>query len=210
MKVVTTSLAGLLVIEPKCFADERGFFMETYQERKYRAAGIVENFVQDNHSRSAKGILRGMHFTKTRPQAQIVTVMHGRVFDAAVDLRKTSATFGQWFGVELGDEGPRQVYMPPGFAHGFYVLSEWADLHYKVSEYYDADDEGGLLWSDPEIAIPWPAGVRELSARDARYPLLKDLHEVDLPDAVFCGRDESHSSPATACTTSSVISKDPI
>ncbi len=181
MKVVTTPLAGLLVIEPKCFADERGFFMEIYQEKKYRAAGIVENFVQDNHSRSARGILRGLHFTRKKPQAQIVTVMRGKVFDAVVDLRKNSPTFGQGFGVELSDEGPRQVYMPPGFAHGFYVLSEWADLHYKVSEYYDAEDEGGLLWSDPEIAIPWPTGVRELSARDAVYPTLKELAEIDLP-----------------------------
>lgn len=188
MKVVTTPLAGLLVIDPKCFSDERGFFMETYQERRYRAAGITENFVQDNHSRSARGILRGLHFTRTRPQAQIVTVMRGKVFDAVVDLRKNSPTFGKSFGVELSDEGPRQVYMPPGFAHGFYVLSEWADLHYKVSEYYDADDEGGLLWSDPDIDIRWPVGARELSARDARYPLLKDMREEDRPAAIFSTR----------------------
>ena len=175
MKITAAPLAGILVIEPKCFGDSRGFFMETYQNERYVAAGITDRFVQDNHSRSSKGILRGLHFTKERPQAQIVTVMRGSVFDVVVDLRRDSPTFSQWFGLELGENGPRQVYMPPGFAHGFCVLSDWADLHYKVSEYYDPADEGGLLWNDPDIGIQWPVTSPELSSRDAAYPALKEM-----------------------------------
>jgi dTDP-4-dehydrorhamnose 3,5-epimerase len=195
MKVMTTPLAGVLVIEPKCFGDSRGFFMETYQNERYRAAGINENFVQDNHSRSSKGVLRGLHFTKNKPQAQIVTVMHGRVFDVVVDLRKDSPTFSQWFGLELGENGPRQVYMPPGFAHGFCVLSDWADLHYKVSEYYDPTDEGGLLWNDLDLGIKWPVTSPELSSRDAAYPALKKIRSDDMPGAAH---DRAHTSAANA------------
>src|SRR5262249_27774983 len=147
MRLVETGISGLLLIEPRCFRDARGFFLESFQAQRYRDAGIADRFVQDNHSRSVKGVLRGLHFTVKRPQAQIVTVMRGRIFDAAVDLRPGSKTFGRWFGAELSDEGPRQLYMAPGLAHGFCVLSEFADLHYKVTELYDASDEGGLLWS---------------------------------------------------------------
>jgi dTDP-4-dehydrorhamnose 3,5-epimerase len=181
MKLVTTKLPGLLVIEPKCFSDERGFFLENYQRDRYRDAGITDEFVQDNHSRSVGGVLRGMHFQVQRPQAQIVTVMHGRIFDVAVDLRQNSKTFKQWFGVELSDRGPRQIYMAPGFAHGFYVLSDVADLHYKVSRFYDHADEGGLLWSDPEIAIAWPGRNPVVSARDAAFPLLRNIDRAALP-----------------------------
>ena len=175
MIINTTPLSGLFVIEPKCYQDERGFFLETYQADRYRKAGIVETFVQDNQSRSLKGVLRGMHFQIKRPQAQLVTVMRGRVFDVGVDLRPASPTFGRWFGVELGDNGVRQIYMVPGFAHGFCVLSDWADLHYKVSRNYDAHDEGGLLWNDPDVGIQWPVREPLVTARDAAYPCLKDL-----------------------------------
>ena len=181
MIIKTTPLNGLLVIEPKCFQDERGFFLETYQVERYHNAGVVDNFVQDNQSRSIKGVLRGMHFQVKRPQAQLVTVMRGRVFDVCVDLRQTSPTFGKWFGVELHDDGPRQVYMAPGFAHGFCVLSDWADLHYKVSHKYDADDEGGLYWNDLDVGIQWPLGDFTVTARDANYPKLKELTSIQLP-----------------------------
>jgi len=182
MRVDETGISGLLVIEPQHFRDERGFFLESYQEPRYRAAGIVDTFVQDNHSRSIKGMLRGLHFQVKRPQAQLVTVMRGRIFDVAVDLRRGSVTFGHWFGAELSDEGPRQFYMAPGFAHGFCVLSEFADLHYKVSRTYDHADEGGLLWNDPEIGIRWPIDNPALSKRDRSYPRLRDIDRGRLPN----------------------------
>lgn len=170
-----------MVIEPSLFSDERGFFLESFQTERYRAAGISDDFVQENHSRSAQGVLRGLHFTVKRPQAQIVTVLRGRIFDVVVDLRRKSATFARWFGVELSEEGPRQIYMAPGFAHGFCVLSEFADLHYKVSQFYDHADEGGLLWNDPEIAISWPIDVPSVSKRDGGYPTLRELGRERLP-----------------------------
>lgn len=181
MKITSTPLKGLLVIEPRCFQDERGFFLETYQGARYRQAGILDEFVQDNQSRSVKGVLRGMHFQVKRPQAQIVTVMRGRIFDVGVDLRPTSVTFGQWYGVELSDASPRQIYMSPGFAHGFCVLSDWADLHYKVSRNYDAQDEGGLLWNDPDVGIQWPLSGPAVTQRDSDYPRLRDLSKGQLP-----------------------------
>lgn len=181
MKVHQTPLDGLLVIEPNSFGDERGFFLESFQRARYREAGIADEFVQDNQSRSACGVMRGLHFQVKRPQSQIVTVLRGRVFDVAVDLRRGSATFGRWFGAELSDGGPRQMYMPPGFAHGFCVLSEMADLHYKVSRYYDHADEGGLLWNDTDVGIEWPMNPTSISARDAAYPRLRDLAPAALP-----------------------------
>jgi len=181
MIINTTPLSGLFVIEPKCYQDERGFFLETYQADRYREAGILETFVQDNQSRSLKGVLRGLHFQVKRPQAQLVTVMRGLVFDVSVDLRPASPTFGQWFGIELGDKGARQIYMEPGFAHGFCVLSDWADLHYKVSRNYDAHDEGGLYWNDPDVGIKWPVREPSATVRDAAYPKLKDLTLSQLP-----------------------------
>ena len=181
MIINTTPLDGLLVIEPKSFQDERGFFLETYQAKRYFEAGIVDVFVQDNQSRSMKGVLRGMHFQVKRPQAQIVTVMRGRVFDVGVDLRPASPTFGKWFGAELHDAGPRQIYMAPGFAHGFCVLSDWADLHYKVSRNYDAHDEGGLNWNDLDVGVDWPIENPVVTTRDANYPKLKELKSIQLP-----------------------------
>jgi dTDP-4-dehydrorhamnose 3,5-epimerase len=175
MKVTKCPLEGVLLIEPDRFGDERGFFLESYEEKRYHAAGMAEVFVQDNHSRSSKNVLRGMHFTRTKPQAQILTVMRGRIFDVLVDIRRGSPTRGQWFGTELADTGLCQVYMPHGFAHGFYVLSDYADLHYKVSQRYDPADEGGLRWNDPDVGIRWPLRDPIVSPRDQKHPLLRDL-----------------------------------
>jgi len=181
MNIISTPLQGLLVIEPRCFRDDRGFFLETFQAARYRKAGIPEEFVQDNQSRSSRGVVRGMHFQVKRPQAQILTVLRGRIFDAVVDIRPASPTFGKWYGTELSDDGPRQIYMAPGFAHGFCVLSDHADLHYKVSRFYDPHDEGGLLWNDPAVGIRWPGEARLVAPRDAVFPLLKDLDASRLP-----------------------------
>ncbi len=184
MHTAQTEFAGLLLIEPRRFRDGRGFFMETFQLPRYRALGIDDEFVQDNHSRSARGVLRGLHFQIRHPQAQIVTVMRGRIFDVAVDLRRSSATFGRWFGAELSDEGSCQLYMAPGFAHGFCVLSDFADLHYKVSRLYDHADEGGLVWNDPDIDIRWPIEAPVVSQRDSSYPRLYELEPERLPQIV--------------------------
>jgi dTDP-4-dehydrorhamnose 3,5-epimerase len=181
MHIERTGLQGLLLIEPRCFRDERGFFLETFHAERYRENGIVDAFMQDNHSRSRQGVLRGLHFQVKFPQAQIVTVIRGRVFDAAVDLRPDSASFGRWYGIELSDEGPRQLYMAAGFAHGFCVLSEFADLHYKVSRLYDHGDEGGLIWSDADVGIRWPIGNPIVSQRDSAYPKLRELDRARLP-----------------------------
>jgi len=181
MKISSCLLDGILLIEPEIFEDERGFFLESFEEERYRNAGLTERFVQSNHSRSRKNVLRGMHYTKRRPQAQLLTVFRGTIFDVVVDLRKGSSSFGKWFGTELGDGATRQIYMPHGFAHGFSVLSDWADLHYKVSQRYDPADEGGLIWNDAEVAIDWPIKDPVVSERDARYPTLKYLSQDLLP-----------------------------
>jgi dTDP-4-dehydrorhamnose 3,5-epimerase len=181
MRVEPTGFAGLLLIDPQCYKDERGFFLETFQAQRYRHHGITDEFVQDNHSRSERGVLRGMHFQVTKPQAQIVTVMRGRIYDVAIDLRPGSDTFARWFGVELSDGGPRQIYMAPGFAHGFCALSDVADLHYKVSGLYDRDDEGGVVWNDPEVGICWPIAGPLISNRDQSYPRLAELQRERLP-----------------------------
>ena len=181
MNVTPTPLDGVLVIEPACFHDERGYFLETYRDELYAHAGIADRFVQDNHSRSRHGVLRGLHFRVRTPQAQLVTVLRGRIFDVCVDVRPGSPTFGRWFGVELSDDRPRQVYMAPGFAHGFCVLSEWADVHYKVTERYDSNDAGGLRWNDPDVGVAWPIASPRLAPRDAAYPLLRELTAAHLP-----------------------------
>lgn len=176
MKFSTCKLDGILLIEPEVFFDERGFFLESFEVERYKKIGITENFIQDNHSRSKKNILRGMHFTKKTPQSQIVTVIRGSIFDVVIDIRKDSSTFGQWFGSELSDDGLRQIYMPDGFAHGFFVLSDWADLHYKVSQPYNSSDQAGINWADPEIQIKWPSNKPNLNMRDEKFPMLKDLN----------------------------------
>jgi len=175
IKVKKTSLEGFLIVELETFKDDRGFFLETFQEKNYKEVGITDKFVQDNQSRSSKGVLRGMHFQVKRPQAQIVTVMRGCIFDVGVDLRQNSSTFGQWYGVELSDVGQRQVYMAPGIAHGFCVLSDLADLHYKVSRFYDPDDECGMVWNDSEVNIDWPLMTPLIHQRDATYQSLSQL-----------------------------------
>ena len=177
IKAKKTPLEGFLILELETFKDDRGFFLETFQEKNYKEAGIKDKFVQDNQSRSSKGVLRGIHFQVKRPQAQIVTVMRGCIFDVGVDLRQNSSTFGQWYGVELSDIGQRQVYMAPGIAHGFCVLSDLADLHYKVSRFYDSDDECGMLWNDSEVNIDWPSINPLIHQRDATYQSLSQLIE---------------------------------
>lgn len=184
MNVITTPLDGLVLIEPNCFQDARGYFVEMYQDLRYREAGISDHFVQDNQSRSVKGVLRGLHFQVRRPQAKLVTVMRGTIFDVGVDVRPASPTFGQWFGAELSDAGPRQLYMAPGFAHGFCVLSDWADVHYKVSTHYDPTDEAGLRWNDPDVGIAWPIEAPQLAPRDEAYPVLRDIARSGLPHRV--------------------------
>lgn len=181
MKIEATGLDGLLLIEPVCYRDARGFFLESFQANRYRDVGIADEFVQDNHSRSTKGVLRGLHFQIKRPQAQIVTVMRGRIFDVVVDIRPGSPTFGQWHSVELSDEGPRQIYAAPGFAHGFCVLSDVVDLHYKIGPLYDRGDEGGLVWNDPDIGVRWPIEAPTMSDRDRDYPRLRDFRPEDFP-----------------------------
>ncbi len=175
MKIVSRPFEGIMVLEPERFADSRGFFLESFEQERCRALGITEKFVQDNHSRSVRNVLRGLHFTKKKPQAQILTVMRGKIFDVVVDIRKDSPTFGKWFGTELSDEGPRQIYMAHGFAHGFCVLSDFADLHYKVSQRYEPGDEGGLLWNDPDVCIDWPISTPIVSNRDGSHAYFKDL-----------------------------------
>ena len=174
MHIVTTSLDGLLIIEPLVFEDERGYFLETHHHRRFQTAGIDCTFVQDNLSFSRKGILRGLHFQKTQPQAKLVQAVTGRIFDVAVDLRPGSATFGKWSGAILSEENKRQLFIPQGFAHGFCVLSEGAHVAYKCSDYYNPDDEGGILWSDPDIAIEWPLKDPTLSEKDRQFAYLTD------------------------------------
>jgi dTDP-4-dehydrorhamnose 3,5-epimerase len=177
MKVIKTDVAGAVIIEPKVFGDERGFFLETFQAERYKElAGIELDFVQDNHSRSGKNVLRGLHFQKTRPQGKLVRVVRGEVFDVAVDIRKDSPTYGQWAGVYLTEENKRQFWVPPGLAHGFVVLSDVADFEYKCTDYYDPSDEGCLIWNDPTVAIEWPEGIEPiLSEKDKLGSLFVDL-----------------------------------
>ncbi|BAP55642.1 dTDP-4-dehydrorhamnose 3,5-epimerase [Thioploca ingrica] len=175
MKVIPTTLPGVIVIEPKVFGDTRGFFLETFHVERYAQAGILGPFVQDNHSHSAQGVLRGLHFQKQYPQGKLVYVTSGAVFDVAVDIRPTSPTLGKWVGITLTAEQHQQFYIPPGFAHGFCVLSEQADFHYKCTDYYHPEDEGCIRWNDPEINIQWPINNPVLSAKDANAQCLKDL-----------------------------------
>ena len=175
MKVIETALAGVLIIEPKVFGDQRGFFLESFQTDRYREAGIELPFVQDNHSRSQRGVLRGLHFQRTRPQGKLVSVSRGSVYDVAVDINPDSPTCGQFVGVELNDENHRQIWVPPGYAHGFCVLSEVADFQYKCTDLYYPEDEGGLIWNDPEVNIPWPIESPKLSAKDQCNPTLRQL-----------------------------------
>ena len=176
MKVTQTELPGVLIIEPTVHGDARGFFAETFQLDRYRElAGITLPFVQDNHSRSRRGVLRGLHMQKDRPQGKLVRVARGEVFDVAVDVNPASATFGRWVGTTLSDTNMRQLWIPPGYAHGFVVLSEVADFEYKCTEYYDPSAEIGVVWNDPDLKIAWPYATPTLSEKDRRLPTLAEL-----------------------------------
>jgi dTDP-4-dehydrorhamnose 3,5-epimerase len=175
MKVINCGLEGLLIIEPDVYGDHRGFFLESWNERRYREAGISAAFVQDNFSFSQRGTLRGLHFQNPLAQGKLVSVWQGEVFDVAVDIRRGSRTFGQWHGVNLTADSKRQFYVPPGFAHGFAVISETALFHYKCTEIYSPENELGFRWDDPEVGIKWPLASPTLSQRDARAPLLGEL-----------------------------------
>lgn len=176
IKVTETGIDGLAVIEPKVFGDNRGYFFESYNKRDFDEAGLRYDFVQDNQSRSSKGVLRGLHYQINHPQAKLVRVVVGEVFDVAVDLRKGSSTYGKWYGVILSAENKKQFMIPRGFAHGFEVLSDTAEFVYKCDDFYHPDDEGGIIWNDPDIGIEWP--VTEglvFSEKDKAHPRLKDL-----------------------------------
>lgn len=175
MNIEQTILPGVIIIQPKVFGDARGFFKETFQIERYREAGINLNFVQDNHSRSRKGVLRGLHLQLTRPQGKLVSCSLGAVYDVAVDINPNSATFGKYVAAELNDTNHRQMWIPPGYAHGFCVLSDFADFQYKCTDLYAPDDEGGLIWNDPDVAIDWPIAEPELSSKDAKLPSLSEI-----------------------------------
>ncbi len=178
MKVIKTKLQDCFIIEPKVFGDQRGFFMETFQSKRYEElVNIKDNFVQDNYSRSSKGVLRGLHYQKNNPQGKLVRVVRGEVFDVAVDLRKDSLSYKQWESVILSEENKKQFWIPPGFAHGFLVLSEFADFEYKCTEFYDPNDEGSLIWNDKDLAIKWPTDKPNLSEKDLKA---KSLSEIDV------------------------------
>ena len=175
MNVIETRISGVLILEPKVFGDERGFFMETYNEARYKEAGLPSNFVQDNLSLSARNVLRGLHFQNPDQQGKLVYVLQGEVFDVAVDIREGSPTFGEWEGVTLSAENKRQFWVPEGFAHGFVVTSDTALFAYKCSAPYNADADAGVRWNDPEIGVKWPVEEPTLSEKDRNAPLLRDL-----------------------------------
>ena len=178
INLIETNLAGVLIIETKVFSDDRGFFMESYNVASFQEMGLPTNFVQDNHSRSVKGVLRGLHYQYPKWQGKLVRVVVGKVFDVAVDIRRKSPSFGKWIGVELSSENHRQLYIPPGFAHGFCVLSAVAELIYKCTEAYKPSDEAGILWNDPDIGIEWPIQNPILSTKDRRASLLAEIPDL--------------------------------
>jgi dTDP-4-dehydrorhamnose 3,5-epimerase len=182
MEVVETALAGVRLLGPRVFRDDRGFFLESWNARTFAALGLALDFVQDNHSRSARGTLRGIHYQVERPQGKLVRVVRGRVYDVAVDLRRSSPTFGQWFGTELSEDNHHQLWVPPGFGHAFYVMSDTADFLYKCTEFYEPGLDRALRWDDPTLAIDWPIPAGEtpvLSGKDLAAPLLADAELYD-------------------------------
>ncbi len=175
LEILKTSIDGVLLIKPEVFGDSRGFFFESYTKKKYSQDGIDIEFVQDNHSKSSKGVLRGLHYQISKPQDKLVRVVQGEVFDVAVDIRKDSPTFGRWEGFLLSGENMQQVFVPKGLAHGFCVLSETAEFLYKCSDYYYPEDEGGIIWNDPDLKIDWPMTDPLLSNKDKNYPRFRDI-----------------------------------
>ncbi len=181
MKILDTRLSGVKILEPRVFGDSRGFFLESWNKKQFQQAGLPGEFVQDNHSRSAQGVLRGLHYQVKQPQGKLVRVTHGEVFDVAVDIKKSSPTYGQWVGVHLSAENHRLFWVPPGYAHGFYVISDLADFQYKCTDYYAPEYERSLRWDDPDVGIEWPlinGTPPQLSAKDAECPLLTELDAV--------------------------------
>ena len=181
MKSIKTPIDGLILLELPQFADDRGYFMETYHQQKYKAHGINVTFVQDNHSRSQSNVIRGLHYQLGHAQDKLVSVLTGAIFDVAVDIRRGSPTFGRWYGIKLSAANRRQLFIPKGFAHGFCVLSPAADMSYKCSDFYAPDQEHGILWSDPGINIQWPVETPLLSPKDSAYPTLKQIPAHQLP-----------------------------
>ena len=181
LQIIETTLPGVLIIKPRVFADPRGFFMETYRQNVLAEAGIRDNFVQDNHSRSSRGVLRGLHYQLRHPQAKLCRVAQGEVLDIAVDVRLGSPTFGKWVSVVLSGENQQQLYIPMGFAHGFVVRSETADFLYKCSDYFDGADDRGVLFNDPAIGIDWQTAEPILSDKDKRYLPLNEIAPENLP-----------------------------
>jgi dTDP-4-dehydrorhamnose 3,5-epimerase len=182
MKVIETTLPGALVIEPQVFGDARGYFYESYNKAKYAEAGVTAAFVQSNVSRSAKGVLRGLHYQWPNPQGKLVSVLEGEVFDVAVDIRRGSPTFGQWAGVMLSADNKRHFWIPEGFAHGFCVVSEFATFAYQCTALYDREADAGVRWNDPDVGIDWPISQPLLSEKDEKAPLLKDVAQARLPE----------------------------
>lgn len=182
VRFTKTFLSEVLIIEPQVFKDGRGFFLETFHHEKYAECGIDRPFVQDNHSHSQQGTLRGLHYQLGHAQGKLVYVVTGEIFDVAVDIRKGSPTFGKWVGVTLSAENKHQIYVPEGFAHGFCVVSETADVMYKCTDIYSPEDEGGVLWSDSEIGIKWPVNAPILSEKDGQYPNLSEVPKDRLPE----------------------------
>lgn len=180
MKLHGTDLPGVVIIEPRVFHDDRGFFFESFRREHFAGAGLPEHFPQDNRSRSRRGVLRGLHFQVERPQGKLVSVVRGRIFDVAVDIRRGSPTFGRWTGVTLDEDEPRALWIPPGFAHGFYTMSDVADVTYKCTETYAPELDRGILWSDPAIGIEWPGTDPLLSPKDAVLPVLADCPDLPL------------------------------
>ena len=177
MQVISTQIKDVKIILPKVFGDERGFFLETFEKNRYQDMLEIDNdFVQDNHSRSTKGVLRGLHYQTVHPQGKLVRVVRGEVFDVAVDIRPNSPTYGKWEGVILSEENKKQFWIPPGLAHGFIVLSDIADFEYKCTDYYNPTGEGCLLWNDPQVGIQWPLSNPMLSEKDKAGKLLKELN----------------------------------
>ena len=183
MKLIETALPGVAILEPIVHGDNRGFFLEFYNQQTFAKLGIEQVFVQDNHSRCQRGVLRGLHYQLGKPQAKLVRVIVGEVYDVVVDLRRGSSTFRKWTAVSLSAQNMRMLLIPQGFAHGFYVLSEYAEICYKCSDYYTPQEEQGIIWNDPELAIPWPLSGAEpiLSAKDAAYGTLASRCQADLP-----------------------------
>jgi dTDP-4-dehydrorhamnose 3,5-epimerase len=181
VRVTSTELPEVVVIEPQIFGDPRGYFLESWSQARYHAAGLPESFVQDNLSSSRRGVLRGLHFQEPRAQGKLVTVLEGQIFDVAVDIRLGSPRFGKAMSITLSGEDKRQLYIPPGFAHGFCVLSETALFMYKCTEAYAPKDEGGIIWNDPDVGIAWPIAEPTLSAKDAQFTRLRDLDHRRLP-----------------------------